>query len=58
MYALDDLINSGIWKKMVFEMMLNLVCPLPFLYNIEYNDLYNGQLFKIKTYANIPILIF
>jgi hypothetical protein len=50
MYALDDLINSGIWKNMVFEMMANLVCPLPFLYNLEYNDLYDGQLFKVKTY--------
>ena len=58
MYALDDLKNSGIWKKMVLEMMANLVCPLPFLYNIEYNDLYNGQLFKVKTYWNIPLLIF
>lgn len=57
MFALDDMANSGLWKNMVIEMLANLVLPLPFLYNVKYYDLYNGELYKIKTYSNTLLII-
>lgn len=49
-FVADDLINTGIWKQMVCEILLNVISPMPFLYKISYNDYYYPNDFR-KFYA-------
>jgi hypothetical protein len=34
----DNLINTGWWKDMVCEMLVNVIAPYPFLYDIKYKE--------------------
>lgn len=56
MYSLDDLLNSGLWKTMLVEMMINCIGPVPFLYKTSYSDSFEGDFKIAKTYSNTPLL--
>ena len=56
MFSLDDLINSGKWKSMVKELLINLIWPIPLLVRSKYSDLYGGEYNVAQTYANSPLL--
>jgi hypothetical protein len=49
LYELDNLINTGLWKHIVIEILLSLVMSYPSLYGSVYietaNDFSNGKEF-------------
>lgn len=53
----DDLINTGNWKIMSLEILLNLVSPMPFLYKVKYEDYYYVEQLDVKLQVN-TILMF
>lgn len=55
LYTTDGLYNTGLWKTLWFEVFMNLVSPLPFLYKTQYYELYLGQNSNLKSYVNTPI---
>ena len=55
LYTTDGLLNTGLYKSLLFEVFINLVSPLPFLYKTQYYELYLGQHSNLKSYVNVPI---
>lgn len=55
LYTTDGVINTGLWKTLIFEVFMNLISPLPFLYKSQYYELYLGQNSSLKSYVNTPI---
>ena len=55
-YTNDDLINSNIWKQMVFEFAINAVSPMPFLYKVTYEEFFYGD--RVHVDAQVNTFIF
>lgn len=53
----DDLLNTGKWKVMIFEFVLNLIAPMPFLYDIEYNEYHYKRGKSVKAHVNTALFI-
>ena len=54
----DDLINTKIWKITAFEILINLISPMPFLYKTKYQDFYYVERVSVKIQVNTMLLFF
>jgi len=53
----DTLMNTGLWKSMVFEMVICMVAPYPFLHDklyVEYVEAYDTKI----TYQINDLMLF
>lgn len=53
----DDLLNTGHWKYVVKEIIVNLISPMPFLYNITYEEFIYVDQVKVRVMVNTILLI-
>jgi hypothetical protein len=40
----DNLINTGLWKEMLIEILINAIAPMPFLDGYKYRE-------EVKAYS-------
>ncbi|CDW71264.1 small-conductance calcium-activated potassium channel protein [Stylonychia lemnae] len=55
----DTISNTGWWKGMIYEMVINSVAPYPFLYRVKYDEYIDNGSFKTTvTYDVNDLLLF
>ena len=54
---MDTLVNTGLWKYMAFEMLVNAIAPNPFLEGVKYTE-YVEAFDTTITYEFNDILLF
>ena len=54
----DTLINTGIWKTMVVEMVINAIAPSPFLDGVKYKEFVADYDIEIQYEVNDLLLYF
>jgi hypothetical protein len=55
--AYDNLINTGIWKDMLFEVLYNALAPYPFLDGILYTEYVKDYDIWIEYEINDMLLV-
>jgi len=53
----DNLINTGLYKNLIFEILINIIAPYPFLDNLKYREYVAEFDFNVQYEIN-DILLF
>jgi hypothetical protein len=54
----DNLINTGLWKEMLLEMIINGIAPMPFLDGVKYIEYVAAFEYEIEQEVNDVLLLF
>ena len=54
----DNLLNTGLWKEMLIEILINSIAPMPFLDGIKYRENVKAYEYEIEQEVNDVLLFF
>jgi hypothetical protein len=54
----DNLINTGMWKMLIFEILINSIAPMPFLDGVKYKEVVAAYEYEIDMEINDVLLLF
>lgn len=52
------MINTGLWKEMMLEMIINAIAPMPFLDGIKYREYVTAYEYWVEQEINDVLLLF
>lgn len=54
----DNMINTGLWKEMMLEMIINAIAPSPWLDGIKYKEYVSAFEYEVEQEINDVLLLF
>jgi hypothetical protein len=53
----DGIFDTNLWQFILMEIALNLISPMPFLYDVKYTDYYHVEGVDVRIHLNTALLV-